>query len=113
MLQMGKFITQNNKNINLPYEETNNYNIILINEPEDEESFKRILKQNRFRENLYSEDNLNEPVAFYKFQQINSWKMIDDAINHVINNNKNIPGINAIKISSTFDLVLELHSRTE
>jgi hypothetical protein len=38
--------------------------------------------------------------------------MIDAAIKHVIDINKNIPGINAIKISSTFDLVLELHSRT-
>jgi hypothetical protein len=113
MFQMGKFMTQNKKKLNIPYEETNNYNVILINEPEDEESFINLLKHNRFTKNEYFEDIITEPVAFYKFQQINSWKMIDEAIKKIIDINKIIPGINAIKISSTFDLVLELHSRTE
>jgi hypothetical protein len=41
---MGKFVTQNNKNLNLPYKETNNYNVILINDPEDEELFINLIK---------------------------------------------------------------------
>jgi hypothetical protein len=91
-------------------EKDNDLGVILINEPADLEMSKENLDNSRPTTIVDIEGDKSEPNTSYSFNKIGSWEDIQDAFREVVDHNRDIKNVNAIKIKASFAIQLEYHS---